>query len=119
MRPGARGPAARALLPWTPGRPAPGDDPHDYLTGPAVFWRYALHAFRRGPPALRAALAAPAFRAFAAANGAAAAAAPLPPPGGGGGAACGRLVGLANDLAALNAAAALRPAARPAPAAVA
>jgi hypothetical protein len=89
------------LRPWTAGKPAPGDDPHDYLTGPAVFWRYALHAARRGPPPLQAALAAAPFRRFVLANAAAAAAAAPPAAGAG---ACARMVNLTNDLAALVAA---------------
>ena len=89
------------LLPWTRGKAAPGDDPHDYLTGPAVFWRYALHAARSGPPQLREALSEPGFRRFVFANAAAAAAAPLPAAAVG---ACARLVNLTNDLAVLVAA---------------
>lgn len=53
------------LQPWWPGG-APGDDDDDYWTGPAVYMRYLLDAFRNDD--LKTDLLAPTYQAFIRAN---------------------------------------------------
>lgn len=53
------------LLPWWP-QPAPGNDSDDYWTGPAIYMRYLLNAFRNDD--LRVDLLTPAYQTFIRAN---------------------------------------------------
>ncbi len=60
------------LLPWTSTGDVPDGDATDYATGPGVFWRYALHAFRTDSD-LRAILSTRYFQDFLKVNADAAA----------------------------------------------
>ncbi len=89
------------LKPWTP-EPAPGGDDDDYWTGPAVYLRYLLNAYRENA-SLEADLQNPAIRAFVEKNARAVIENPQRRQSG------DTLVNRTNDLAFLVAAVAMLP----------